>query len=609
MRKLLNRLLPVTLAKKLMCGIVLTALTLSAIVIYTANRHVNMVLVENLSSSFEQMLDLYISGARYKLQVYSSACVNLSSNPQLREGLSNFSQMDEAEIEAFSQEIVTLTKSIQSINFTHINKLNIYPISRSDFVQDRYLAPLTEKEKNQPWYRNLNQKPRQFEMYTKSEMGYQILALALPIYDLQEQEMVGILKMELFPSRIFRVLTYNDYFKIKDIFLIDSKGNVAYTNNVALSNRFLSNKQFDSLMNMGSHVMTTSEGRFVVSNSNANGLYGVLYLPNESIRSYQLASTIRMTLTMVMATVAILILGLQLVKKLSRRFGLLVYKLDHLDLSKAPDQWNSAAPIEGKDEIALVDQHISDLIERIQQLVQENYLQQALAREAEFRALTAQINPHFLYNSLETVSDLALIGENEKAADAAASLGELLRYNLGSDREGPVRLEQELSSVQNYLAIQRLRFGDKIRIEIAIPERCLHYNFIRFILQPVVENCFTHAFVGLQGEGVLKISMRERDGWGEITVSDNGLGMSEDKAQALREELKLSPEELFTDKNRHIGLANVNARLKLAYGPKSGLSFTTHPDRGSAFTLRFPLEKEKKAKKGAKGVADTDRRG
>lgn len=191
-------------------------------------------------------------------------------------------------------------------------------------------------------------------MYTKSEMGYQILALALPIYDLQEQEMVGILKMELFPSRIFRVLTYNDYFKIKDIFLIDSKGNVAYTNNVALSNRFLSNKQFDSLMNMGSHVMTTSEGRFVVSNSNANGLYGVLYLPNESIRSYQLASTIRMTLTMVMATVAILILGLQLVKKLSRRFDLLVYKLDHLDLSKAPDQWNSAAPIEGRDEIALV---------------------------------------------------------------------------------------------------------------------------------------------------------------------------------------------------------------------------------------------------------------
>lgn len=82
-------------------------------------------------------------------------------------------------------------------------------------MPDRYLAPLTEKEKSQPWYRNLNQKPRQFEMYTKSEMGYQILALALPIYDLQEQEMVGILKMELFPSRIFRVLIYNDYFKIK----------------------------------------------------------------------------------------------------------------------------------------------------------------------------------------------------------------------------------------------------------------------------------------------------------------------------------------------------------------------------------------------------------
>ena len=125
----------------------------------------------------------------------------------------------------------------------------------------------------------------------------------------------------------------------------------------------------------------------------------------------------------------------------------------------------------------------------------------------------------------------------------------------------------------------------------------------------MVENCFTHAFVGLQGEGVLKISMRERDGWGEITVSDNGQGMSEDKAQAQREQLNLSPQQLYTDKNRHKVLAHVNARLKLAYGPKSGLSFTTHPDRGSAFTLRFPLEREKKAKKGAKGVADTDRRG
>lgn len=609
MKKLLRRILPRTFAKKLMCGILLAALTLSAIVIVTANRHVNAVLVENLCSSFEQMLDLYISGARYKLQVYSSACANLSNNAQLREGLTDFVQMDEAEIEDFSQQIVNLTKSIQSINFTNIYKLSIYPTSRSNFTADRYLVPLTDADKNQPWYDSLYQTPRQFTMYTKSEMGYQVLALARPIYDLQEQEVVGILKMELLPSRIFRVLTYNDYFKIKDIFLIDSKGSVAYSNNVTISNQFLRSKRFDSVMNMGSHVMTAPDGRFVVSNSSANGLYGVLYLPNEAIREYQRAATLGMTITMMLVSAIVLILGLQLVKKLSRRFDLLVYKLDHLDLSHGPDQWSNAPPIGGGDEIALVDQHISELMERIQQLVQENYLQQALAREAEFRALTAQINPHFLYNSLETVSDLAIIGENEKAADAAANLGELLRYNLNGDREGPVRLEQELSSVQSYLSIQRLRFGSKIRIELDVPENCLKYRFIRFILQPVVENCFSHAFASLQGEGVLKISLCERGLWGELTISDNGAGMTEAKAQALREELTLSPEELFSDKKRHSGLANVNARLKLAYGPGSGLSFSTLAGQGSAFTLRFPLQKEDSDGKEAEGLADIDCRG
>lgn len=209
----------------------------------------------------------------------------------------------------------------------------------------------------------------------------------------------------------------------------------------------------------------------------------------------------------------------------------------------------------------------------------------SLLKKAQSVALQAQINPHFINNTLETInwSAITQLGRKNEISDMACALSKMLRMTLESaDAIVPIRTEVE--HCKTYLKIQMKRYEDKFDVIWDIEESVYDYRIIRIVLQPLVENSIYHGIKHLSHKGKIYIKGREHEDSVQISVEDNGLGMSKEELRALHEVMK--KEEI--KESLHIGIANVNQRLKLYFGEEYGLLIESEEGIGSSVTIRVP---------------------
>jgi two-component system sensor histidine kinase YesM len=218
------------------------------------------------------------------------------------------------------------------------------------------------------------------------------------------------------------------------------------------------------------------------------------------------------------------------------------------------------------------------------------YESQLDRKQAELDYLRSQINPHFLYNTLETIQGIALEKEVPEIADASGALGKLLRHNIqGSDT---VSLNRELEITEAYLTIQKLRFTDKLNVIISVRENTRKLPVMKVLLQPLVENAVYHGLEPKTGPGTLYIGARIEESDLLISIYDDGVDIPAEKLSELQENLDRAPQSLRSAKV-HIGLLNVQNRIRLRYGKPYGLSLESTPGKGTKVILRLPVETEK----------------
>lgn len=218
------------------------------------------------------------------------------------------------------------------------------------------------------------------------------------------------------------------------------------------------------------------------------------------------------------------------------------------------------------------------------------YESQLDRKQAELDYLRSQINPHFLYNTLEAIQGIALEKDVPEIADASGALGKLLRHNIqGSDM---VTLDRELELTKAYLTIQKLRFTDKLNVIISVRENTKQVPVMKLLLQPLVENAVYHGLEPKTGAGTLFIGARIEDDDLLISIYDDGVGMSAEQLKKLQEGLDQDPQS-FRSGKVHIGLLNVQNRIRLRYGKPYGLSLESTPGKGTKVILRLPVESEK----------------
>lgn len=249
--------------------------------------------------------------------------------------------------------------------------------------------------------------------------------------------------------------------------------------------------------------------------------------------------------------------------------------------------WSVRVESKSHDEIGLLVRNFNHMVGNMKSLVDRLYEEQEKKRELEMEALQAQIEPHFLFNTLNSIRWVAVMSESENVSEMIGSLTHLLKMRI-STKERDITIEEELENVKHYILLQKVRYNTRFDMVMEVDSGILSVRILKLILQPIVENAILH---GLDRTGGSTIAIRgyRQGGDAVITVSDNGKGMDEKQLQALKQAI-YSGRKL----SRGIGLSNVNQRLVLSYGETYGLAIQSEPGRGTTVAVRVPIGASRK---------------
>ena len=240
-------------------------------------------------------------------------------------------------------------------------------------------------------------------------------------------------------------------------------------------------------------------------------------------------------------------------------------------------------PISSDDEIQILVHRFDRMRDKIAKLVEDIKTEQMKLKDTELKLLQEQINPHFLYNTLDTIVWLAEDGQDKEVVAMTTSLSEFFRTVLsgGSDY---ITIREEEAHIHSYLRIQHFRYEDILDYEIAIDEKLYNYMILKLTLQPLVENALYHGIKNKREKG--KIIIRGYEDGADIVfeVSDNGIGMTEEELSNLKRKIK---QKSSSEKNG-FGLINVEERIRMNYGYRYGLEFESEKGVGTRVTVRIP---------------------
>jgi two-component system sensor histidine kinase YesM len=255
--------------------------------------------------------------------------------------------------------------------------------------------------------------------------------------------------------------------------------------------------------------------------------------------------------------------------------------------------WRTIPMQERRDEIGSLILSYNTMVKRLEEMIDKVYKAEIEQQRAEFQALQLQINPHFLYNTLETINCYAVIKDSREIQEIVDAMAFMLRYALHTSLN-EITVANELNHVRNYLIVLGHRMEHIFEIDIDIPPHLLLEKMVRFTLQPLVENAFEHGFrKRIMKHHRICIRAWMTDTLFCMAVEDNGLGMTEDKLRKVRADLRLNrlagavPEKR---KSGGIGMMNVHRRIQLAYGSEYGLSVDSSPSAGTTVTIKMPRE-------------------
>lgn len=288
--------------------------------------------------------------------------------------------------------------------------------------------------------------------------------------------------------------------------------------------------------------------------------------------------------------VAIFLLGLafgtRLSRSITRPMERLLQKMrtvENGNLDRLEELTLGPVPEGSQTEVGLLHRTFNRMLLRISELIDENYAKQLIIRETELKALQAQINPHFLYNTLESINWMAKVNKQSKISEMVEALGFLLRSSVNMS-EKLIPLERELQIVYSYVTIQQMRFEERLHFEVDVPDDLKDALIPKLTLQPLIENAIHYALEPSVNVCHIRIVVRQEEDVLYISVEDDGPGMT---AEFLE---RLHSGQIQT-RGEGIGLSNITERIRLTFGSEYGMEIESLPGVITAFHIRIPYER------------------
>lgn len=324
-------------------------------------------------------------------------------------------------------------------------------------------------------------------------------------------------------------------------------------------------------------LMTEEQCYYYIASQMDNGWQMIAMVSKQQFQQAIAKSVCVMVALVAAAVLAAAFATLGAVNRLIRPTKQLMEKMEEFGQGQLDSRFDAHTG----DEIGQIGVAYNSMADSIQNLMEKVYTLELTKKEAEIEILKMQLNPHFLYNTLDTISWLGIVGGNEDISEISVSLARLLRANIKND--AMITVAEEMDSIKDYLRIQQYRFGDKIEIHYDIAAEADECYMPNFLLQPLVENSIIHGLENQAGSGDLFLSVQMADKWLRFRIEDNGTGMQKDEVDRLLREC----EDMKSKKS--IGLKNVYRRLHLLYGAGCAFHIESAQGEGTKISFKIPV--------------------
>lgn len=386
------------------------------------------------------------------------------------------------------------------------------------------------------------------------------------LYDVLSKQFLGVLVIDCSP-KIFDLNSINTLPEAISLTLKNDKNDILYTNKLKMKNPH---------ENVDVHTENLSTGGLTIT---AETYYDILYKGfNRSLFIIALLS------------VCLIILSVLISAFLSNYISEPILILTHkMSSSKLTSLYKSDKYLHRNDEIGLLYNEYNNMIQQLENYIKTEYQNKLIIMDSQMKAFEAQINSHFLYNTLESINSVAEIEGIDSISVMSMALGNMFRYSIKTQSE-LVTLSDELNHVNDYISIQKIRFSNRFHVDIDIPEELYQYRVLKLILQPLVENSLYHGLEYCASGDQIIISARLQDSNIVIKIADNGQGITPENLAQIKQQLASPPKFQELGQRRHvsIGLKNIHSRIQLYYGGFYGLSIENNPTAGITVTITIP---------------------
>lgn len=238
-------------------------------------------------------------------------------------------------------------------------------------------------------------------------------------------------------------------------------------------------------------------------------------------------------------------------------------------------------------EVSTLSNSLNTMIDKINELLEQITKEQVRLRKAEFELLQSQINPHFLYNTLDAIIWLAEAGEQKKVVSMVGNLSEFFRTSLNQGKD-IISIREEIQHVRSYLEIQQVRYQDILKYEIQVPKELNKYMIPKITIQPLVENALYHGIKNKRGPGRITVGAKREKEYFVIFIEDNGIGINKERLEQVRNKILYKT----SAGNDIYGLYNVNERIRLNFGEKYGISIESIYGEKTTVSIILPYTRE-----------------
>lgn len=366
------------------------------------------------------------------------------------------------------------------------------------------------------------------------------------------------------------------------VYLIDPNGEIIYHPKQQLIYSKIIDEKTTELIHYedGNHI-DSFEGQERLLSIKTVGYTGwkiIGVTPLKNITDHYKEIKLFLFISLLAAILIIIIINTLVSSKIAKPIKALENSVKDLD----NELYNINIAIGGSYEIQKLGQTIQNMVIKMRKLMDDILIEQEAKRKNELDALQSQINPHFLYNTLDSIVWMVENERYEGAIEMVTSLAKLFRISL-SKGKNIITLKAEIEHAENYLKIQKVRYKNKFDYKINVPENLFNCAVMKIIIQPLIENAIYHGIEFMDEDGEITINVYEKKEILYIDVTDNGLGMTKETAQNL-----LTDTSRKKSKGSGIGVKNVNERIKLYFGEKSGVEIYSEPDCGTTVSIKIP---------------------